>query len=423
METFKDGIKFARSLDKDDPLSGFREEFIIDDPELIYVDGNSLGRLPKAAVTMASHLVEDEWGNRLIRGWGDGWYSSPERVGEKIAGLIGASPDEVIVADSTSVNLFKLVVAALKFQHSRKKIVTDNLNFPSDLYILQGVTGLLDGDHQVLVCASDDGIHGPIEKIEQALGSDAALLTLSHVVFKSGYLYDLQALTRAAHKTGALTLWDLSHSVGAVPINLSEAGVDLAVGCTYKYLNGGPGAPAFLYVKNELQAKLFNPISGWMGSSKVFDFLLDYQPYPGLRRFLSGTPAVISLAMIKPGVQLLIEAGMDNVREKSVRQINYLVWLCQQRLSKHGFLLKSPAEPDRRGSHISISHPDGWRINQALIAEMNVIPDFRPPDNIRLGIAPLYTRYVDLFKLVDRIGQVMDKGVFKKYSTELPTVT
>jgi kynureninase len=423
MESFEDGIEFAQSLDRVDLLASFRDRFVIDDPELLYVDGNSLGRLPKAAASLTSNLVEGQWGKRLIRGWEEGWYSSPERVGEKIAGLVGSSPDEVIVADSTSVNLFKLVVAGLNFQHGRKKIVTDDLNFPSDLYILQGVVDLLGNEHSIRMCASDDGIYGPVEQIIHSLDSDTALLTLSHVAFKSGYLYDLEALTQTAHKAGALTLWDLSHSAGAVPIDLRAAGVDLAVGCTYKYLNGGPGAPAFLYVRKELQSKLLNPVSGWMGSDRVFEFLLEYQPDPGLRRFLSGTPPVISLALIEPGVDLLIEAGMDNVRQKSVRQSDYLVWLFGQHLAKYGFALKSPKKPERRGAHISISHPDGWRINKALIADMSVIPDFRAPDNIRLGIAPLYTRYVDLFSLVDRIERVMREGLYEKYSSSMTTVT
>jgi kynureninase len=262
-----------------------------------------------------------------------------------------------------------------------------------------------------------------VDEIQAALTGDTALLTLSHAVFKSGYLYDMASMTRAAHQAGALTLWDISHSVGAVPIDLTKAGVDLAVGCTYKYLNGGPGAPAFLFVRRELQEELNNPISGWMSSAQVFDFSLDYRPYPGLRKFLTGTPAVLSLALIEPGVDLINEAGLQVVREKSVRLSEYLIWLIDQQLVQLGFELNSPREPEQRGSHVSLSHPEGWRINQALIEEMNVIPDFRAPDNIRLGIAPLYTRYVDVFNLVERIEKVVQDGLYKKYPQQMTTVT
>jgi kynureninase len=415
--------EFARSLDLADPLANFRERFVIDQPELLYLDGNSLGRLPKAAEELASNLIKQQWGQRLVRGWGDGWYHLPERVGGKIASLIGADPEEVIVADSTSVNLFKLAVAALNHRADRNKILTDDLNFPSDLYILEGASRLAGDRYKVVKCASEDRIFGPVEKIKQELDEDTVLLTLSHVVFKSGYLYDLKDLTSAAHEAGALVLWDLSHSVGAVPIDLTAAGVDLAVGCTYKYLNGGPGAPAFLYVRKELQAELLNPISGWMGSEQVFDFLLSYTPDPGIRRFLSGTPPVISLAMIEAGVDILVEAGIERVRQKSIQQTEYLAKLIELRLEPFGFSLKSPLQPEMRGSHLAISHPEGLRINKALIGDMNVIPDFRAPDNIRLGIAPLYTRFIDLYELVERIHQVMAAGLYKKYSKDQPTVT
>jgi kynureninase len=364
-----------------------------------------------------------QWGRRLIRGWGEGWFGAPERVGGKTAKLIGAAPDEVILADSTSVNLFKLVVSVLKFQKGRKIIITDDLNFPSDLYIIEGAVDLLGRGHEMLMCKSQDGILGPIEHIRQSLGPDTALLALSHVVFKSGFLYDLKDLTEAAHQSGAMVVWDLSHSVGVVPIDLSAAQVDLAVGCTYKYLNGGPGAPAFLYMRRDLQEKLSNPLSGWMGSKKMFSFNLDYVPDPGLRKFLTGTPPILSLSLIEPGIEILLEAGIETVRKKSEKQIAYLIKLFDLHLKDLGFKLKTPAQPERRGSHISISHPEGWRINQALIHQMNVIPDFRAPDNIRLGISPLYTRYQDIYYVVDRIRQVVEDGLFQQYSRDMPIVT
>ncbi len=413
----------AKRLDAEDPLAPFRERFVIRDPELIYLDGNSLGRLPKAAVGRARALIETEWGERLIRGWNEGWIDAPARVGAKIARLIGAHPDEVIVADSTSVNLFKLAVAALRYQQGRTKIVTDDLNFPSDLYVLQGACELLGEEHEMTRVASGDGVHGPVEEIQANLDERTALLTLSHVVFKSGYLYDMAALTRAAHEVGALVLWDLSHSVGSVPINLEASGADLAVGCSYKYLNGGPGAPAFLYVRRELQAKLANPITGWMGKKNAFDFALDYEPEVGVRKFLTGTPSVVSLALIEPGIELLLEAGMQRVREKSLKLSAFLLELFEAHLAPLGFHLASPRDPARRGSHLSLSHPQALAIDLAMIRELNLIPDFRPPESIRLGLAPLYTSFQEVYEAVRRIERIVVEGRHEKYLNDAPVVT
>lgn len=281
---------YAEELDARDPLASMRERFVFADPDLIYVDGNSLGRLPKASMELAQDLVVRQWGERLIRRWNDSWFEMPERIGAKIARLIGAQPDEVITADSTSINLFKLVIAALRAKPGRSQILTDTMNFPSDLYIFQGIIDLLGQQHQLEVVASRDGIHGPAEALQAALNERTALLTLSHTVFKSGYMYDMAEMTTAAHRAGALVLWDLSHSVGSVVIDLNAAGADLAVGCTYKYVNGGPGSPAFLYIRRDLQEKLGNPLQGWIGDRAPFKFELDYQPALGLRSFLTGTP-------------------------------------------------------------------------------------------------------------------------------------
>jgi kynureninase len=306
------------------PLAPFRDRFVIADPELIYLDGNSLGRLPQATAARLQQTIDQEWGADLIRSWNKGWFDLPERVGGKLARLLGAQPDEIIVADSTSVNLFKLVVAALQFQAGRTKIVTDDLNFPSDVYILQGALNLL-GGRRLEIVPSLDGVHGPVEGLATAVTADAALLTLSHVVFKSGYLYDMTAVTQLAHAAGALVLWDLSHAAGAVPIDLNSSGADMAVGCTYKYLNGGPGAPAFLYVRRDLQEKLGNPISGWMGQANPFAFGLDYAAAPGLRRFLTGTPPILSLTAVEPGLDLVLEAGIAAIRAASLEMTDYLI--------------------------------------------------------------------------------------------------
>jgi kynureninase len=414
-------IEYARRLDTVDPLTAFRDRFVINDPDLIYLDGNSLGRLPRAATERLSDVIHEEWSNRLVRGWSEGWFEAPQRIGGKIARLLGAAEDEVILADSTSVNLFKLALAALRTRPGRRTILTDDLNFPSDLYILQGIAQLVGG--QVRVIPSTDGIHGPADALCAAIDDDTALVTLSHTTFKSGYVYDMAVVTAAAHRAGALTLWDLSHSAGAVPVNLNGAAADLAVGCTYKYLNGGPGAPAFLYVRRDLQTLLANPISGWIGRRDPFDFALDYAPAPGIRRFLTGTPPILSLSAVEPGIDMLLEAGLERLRERSLRLSEYLIALWEARLAPLGFRLNSPRDPARRGSHVSFGHDEGLRVNLALIRDMKVLPDFRRPDNIRLGIAPLYNTFADLHTAVERLRAVVAERLYERHDPSNLTVT
>jgi kynureninase len=292
------------------------------------------------------------------------------------------------------------------------------LNFPSDLYIFQGIAG-----ENVTIVPSADGIHGPVPALVKAINKDTALLSLSHTVFKSGYTYDAAQLTAAAHQVGALTLWDLSHSVGAVPIHLNEWGVDLAVGCTYKYVNGGPGAPAFLYVRRDLQEKLVNPISGWFGQKNLFNLDLTYDPTADVTRFLTGTPSILSLAAIEPGIDLLLDAGMSALRAKSVAQTEYFIRYWQEHLQLYGFRLNSPHEAARRGSHVSLAHDDGWRINRALVKQMKVVPDFRQPHTIRFGIAPLYTSFMDVCEALSRLQQVMVERLYEQYDETMPDVT
>ncbi|HRQ41906.1 MAG TPA: kynureninase [Chloroflexota bacterium] len=421
--TFTTDSAFAQEMDAQDELAAFRHHFVIDEPHLIYLDGNSLGRQPQASITLLQEMVSEQWGRRLIRGWNEGWMALQERIGGKIARLLGADPDEVIVADSTSVNLFKLALAAVQAQPDRHKIITDDLNFPSDLYILQGVAQLVGRPLTIQVIPSPDGIHGPTAALAEAIDEDTALVTLSHTVFKSAYTYDLTAVTQLAHQSGALILWDMSHSAGSVLIDLHQANADLAVGCTYKYLNGGPGSPAFLYVRRDLQTRLGNPITGWMGQQHMFDFALTYQRDPGLRHFLTGTPPVLSIAAIEPGIDLLLAAGMERLRAKSVQQTEYLIYLYEQWLRPLGFRLNSPRQAHWRGSHISLGHDEGWRIDQALIHDMQVIPDFRHPDNIRLGIAPLYTTYQDIYEAMRRLRLVVTERLYEKYEAAATAVT
>lgn len=423
MPTTKNNAAYAHMLDEQDSLTRFRGHFVIKENDLIYLDGNSLGRLLQQSGTVAQDVIERQWGERLIRGWNEGWLELQERIGGKIGQLVGADADELIVADSTSINLFKLALAAVRYNNGRSKIVTDDLNFPSDLYILQGVAALAGRPLHIEVVPSPDGIHGPLDGLAQAIDADTALVALSHTVFKSSYTYDLTAVTQLAHNAGALMLWDMSHSVGSVTADLHAANVPLAVGCTYKYLNGGPGSPAFLYIQREWQSHLGNPIMGWMGHSEMFEFALDYQRDAGLRHFLTGTPPILSTALIEPGVDLLLAAGMTAVRQKSMAQSSYLIDLWRAWLEPLGFSLKSPKDAALRGSHVSLGHPDGWRISQALINEMQVIPDFRKPDNIRLGIAPLYTRFGDIYEAMHRLRQVMEQKLYERYPLAGSVVT
>lgn len=412
---------YAHWLDSQDELASFRERFVNFEPELIYLDGNSLGRLPIDTVQRLQSVVEQQWGERLIRSWNEGWYDLPERVGAKMARLLGANADEVIMADATSVNLFKLALASLAARPGRHKIVTDSLNFPSDLYILQSICRLAGSEYQLARVDSPDGIHGQPEALAEAIDEDTALVTLSHTTFKSGFTYDMPTITEIAHSAGALILWDTSHSIGSRAIDLNHSEVDLAIGCSYKYLNGGPGGPAFLYVRRDLQQSLQNPISGWMGQHEPFAFSLDYRPDKGIRRFLSGTPAILSLAAVEVGVDLTLEAGIEQIRRKSRRQTEYLIALWETFLEPLGFQLKSPRDPEVRGSHVTLGHEEGYRIDRVLIEQLKVLPDFRPPDNIRLGIAPLYNTYEEIFTAVSRLVQVVEDGLYRHHpDPELP---
>jgi kynureninase len=420
---FQPDAAFARRLDEQDDLHSYRDAFALPDPDLIYLDGNSLGRLSQRAAQHTRRVVDEEWGRNLIRGWNAGWYETPARAGDKIAHLVGAAPGQVLVSDSTSVNLFKLTMAALALRPERTRIVSDTLNFPSDLYILQGCARLLGDRHQLHLVPAPDGMVPDEPALLESLDDRAALLSLSHVAFKSGFLYDAEAVTARAHNAGALVIWDLSHSVGAVPIELDRWNVDLAVGCTYKYLNGGPGAPAFLYVRRDLQAQALSPIWGWFGQRTPFAFDLGYRPAEGVARFLAGTPPILSLLAMEASLDLVLEAGIGRIRQKSVLLTSYLVFLIDAVLAPLGFTLGSPREPERRGSHISIRHPEGYRISRALIEEMAVLPDFREPDNLRLGLAPLYTSFSEVWEGVDRIRRVVQEGRHLHYSPARTPVT
>ena len=412
--------KTALELDKNDKLAHFRNEFEMG--EEIYLDGNSLGRLPKKTIELSIDLIQNQWGKGLIRSWNDHWMELPNKIATKIAKIVGARPDEIFVGDSTSINFYKLAFATLKSHGSKTQIVTDSLNFPTDIYVLQGLIEQQFQNHSLSIIKSEDGICISEKAIAEALDENTALLTLSHVVFKSAFRYDMPKINQLAHQKGAMVLWDLSHSAGAVPVNLNESGADMAVGCTYKYLNGGPGAPAFLYVRKDLQDKLSNPIWAWFSHPKPFDFTLDYEAKNNVQRFATGTPSVLSLAAIEVGLDLMLEAEMVNLREKSIAQSTFMIELVENLLLPIGFTIASPLNADERGSHISIQHHEGYRINRAMIeptdGSPSIIPDFRPPTNIRLGIAPLYNTFEELFQTVIRIKKIVETREFERFGVE-----
>jgi kynureninase len=348
-------------------------------------------------------------------------------LGAKIARLIGAQPDEVLVAEATSINLFKLATAALQARPTRAKIVSDVFNFPSDLYILQGIIDLLGRRHRLELIPSADTITIESEAVSAAIDGDTALVCLTHVAFKSAFMYDMAAVTEQAHQAGALVLWDLSHSAGAAPVDLNGCQVDLAIGCTYKYLNGGPGAPAFLYVRRDLQNQLNQPMWGWFAAKKPFAFDLEYTPADNIARYKVGTPPMLSMKAVEPALDLLLEAGMDRLRAKSIRQTEYLISLAEQWLVPFGFTIGTPRQAEIRGSHVSVRHAESYRINRALIeAEppaVKVIPDFREPDNIRLGITPLYTSFGDIYRAMARLREIVEQRLYERYSAERGAVT
>lgn len=415
------GYDHALSLDEDDPLGAQRDHYVIAEPDLIYLDGNSLGRLPRETAHLLAWVVDEQWGQRLIRSWNDGWWDLQLRLGDKLAGIVGAGPGEVIISDSTSINLYKLALAVIEAApRGRDRIVTDDMNFPTDVYILDGVARQTGAE---LVVVPVDHETDPAESVIQALDDRTALVSLSHTTFKSGYTYDMVALTRAAHDAGALVIWDCSHSVGVVPIDLEGCGADLAIGCTYKYLNGGPGSPAWLYVRSELQETLSNPITGWWGHVDPFAFDLGFSPVPGIRRFHSGTMPILSLAAIEPGLDEVMTVGLEAIRAKSLALSDFLIELADGELAPLGLELASPRRPERRGSHVSLSHQDAWLVTRGMIEGAKVIPDFRTPDNIRLGLAPLYTSFLDLHTAVQRIKRLVAGRGYQQYAGDTATAT
>ena len=392
--------ELLQQRDRDDPLAARREAFVL--PEgVVYLDGNSLGALVASVPARLERAVRDEWGRGLIRSWNDaGWYPAPQRIGAAIARLVGAGADEVVACDSTSVNLFKVLVAALRLRPGRRVIVGELGNFPTDMYIASGVARLMGAQ---LRCVEAEAVE---EAIAEA-GDDLAVVTLTQVNYKTGRLHDMARITAAAQRAGGLACWDLAHSAGTLPVQLDACGADFAVGCGYKYLNGGPGAPAFVYVARRHLAALDQPIAGWHGHARPFDFTHDYEPHAGIDRMLAGTAPQLAMIALEEALAVFEGVDLQQLRRKGSELGDTFIALVDQQLAGHGFGLASPREAARRGSQVSLTHPDGYAIMQALIAR-GVIGDFRAPDILRFGFAGLYVRHVDAWDAVATLREVMD---------------
>jgi kynureninase len=404
-------------LDEVDPLAPFRDRFELGDGDRIYVDGNSLGRLSVDARRALTEAV-DEWGTRLVTGWHD-WVDIPAAVGDELgAAALGAAPGQVLACDSTTVNLYKLAGAALAVRPGAVVVPADD--FPTDRYVLEGLAAAHERELRLL---ASDPVAGPDVAAIAGAARGAALVVLSHVNYRSGALADMPAVTRAVHEAGALVLWDLCHSAGAVEIGLDAAGADLAVGCTYKYLNAGPGAPAFLYVGTRHQGTFQSPIQGWFSQADQFAMGPRYQAAAGIGRFLAGTPPVLGLAAVRAAAGLLGEAGIAAVRRKAAELTALAIDLHDERLAQLGFVVGTPRDPAARGAHVSFRHPDAWRVCRALIEHARVVPDFRHPDSIRFGLPPLYTRYVDVWDAIDRLAALVADGVHERMPREAARVT
>jgi kynureninase len=387
----------AAALDAADELAFLRDEFVLP-AGVVYLDGNSLGPLPRATVRRLAEVVEREWGMGLVRSWNDsGWIDLPARVAAKLAPLVGASADEIVVADSTSVNLFKLLAGGLRLRPDRRVILSEQENFPTDLYVVQGLSSFGNAELRLV----------PRARLRESLDDRVALLMLTQVDFRTGELHDLAEWAAAAHRAGALALFDLSHSAGALPVELDAAGADLAVGCGYKYLNGGPGAPAFAFVARRHQPGLATPLAGWMGHREPFAFETRYAPADGIARLACGTPPILSLAALECGVATIERAGVARLRRKSQALTDLFVRLVARECAGAGLELASPLDAERRGSQVSFRHPEGYAIVQALVAH-GVIPDFRAPDLMRFGFAPSFLRFVDAWDAALALRSVMD---------------
>jgi len=390
-------------LDREDPLASFRDEFFLPDG-ITYFNGNSLGAMPLKAVQRARQVVEEEWATGLIGSMNSaGWFELPLTLGRKIAPLVGAKPNEVVITDSTGIDLYKVLAAALQIQPDRRVVVMEGSNFPTDNYMVQGLLAQL-GDGYTIRYAE-------VDEIMAAIDEDVAAICITHVHYKTGHILDMAAITKRAHAVGAAAVWDLCHSAGALPVDLNACNVDFAVACTYKYLNGGPGSPAMLFAAERHHGKYQQPLTGWFGHAAPFDFEQDYRPAGDIRQMLSGTQPIVSLSLAEIGIDIMLRADMQEIRRKSMRMTDLFIDLVEQRCGVHGIKLASPREASSRGSQVSFSHPEAYPLVRAL-HDRGVICDYRSPGNMRFGFAPLYNSFVDIWDAVEQLHDILQSGAW-----------
>ncbi len=415
----------AKDLDIEDSLGQFRDRFVNDSME-IYMDGNSLGKLPKKTKKCLNEAIENQWGKRLIRSWNEVWLDLPLRLAEKFGKLLNVSKEEIIIGESTSVRLYQITHALLSSSLYKKQLISDNLNFPTDLYILDGLTKSFSLE-KIKIINYNQEITADLELLKNEIKATPGIYCLSLVTYKSAFLYPMKEINLWAKKYKSIIVWDLSHAVGAIEINLKETGSKIAIGCSYKYMNGGPGAPAFLFIEKKLQENLSNPIQGWFGHQNPFLFERQYIPKDGINRFAPGTPPILSLQAMEIGIDITLEANIKKIYKKSVAQSEFFISGVKEKLIPLGFKLESPEHFTNRGSHITLSHSASWQICQALIKvsskSLKVIPDFRPPNFLRFGIAPLYTRFEDLYFVIKRLEEIVTSGGYLKFDKLKPKVT
>ena len=415
----------AKAKDLDDPLVHYRSLFAQNENE-IYLDGNSLGKLPLKTKTVISHLIEEQWGEKLIGSWNEHWLALPKRISQKLAKLLNARPSEIVVGESTSVNLYKLIHALVQSEKYPKYLLTDSLNFPTDNYILEGIANQFNLAQPICIEYVSD-LNADVNLLKKHIQQTPGIVCLSLVSYKSAFCYPMRELNKFAAEHKSIIVWDLSHAVGAVDIDFKATKSLAAIGCTYKYLNGGPGAPSFLYVSEQLISYLSTPIQGWFGHRRPFDFSPTYEAAEGIDKFNAGTPPILSLAALETGLDITLDAGIQSIRKKSEALTTFLVTLIEEELIPLGFRLESPAKVNERGSHITLSHLASWRICQCLLHGkqngLKVIPDFRPEKYIRLGIAPLYIGFEDLWRTVQRLKEIILENEIDNYNEERPIVT
>jgi kynureninase len=418
--TFSADRSYAQALDAADQLAPFRDRFVRHDRELIYLNGNSLGPLPVRTQARIAEVVDQDWGVGLVRSW-DKWIQLPRQAGDMLGDhLVGAAAGQVLVCDSVTINLYKLAWAALDARPGRDVFITDDDNFPTDRYVLQGIAAQRGCELRLIHTDMDDGVSE--EALAEALDERVALVSLSHVAYRSSGLADMARITELVHRAGALALWDLSHSVGSVPIELDSSGADLAVGCTYKYVNGGPGAPGFLYVREDLQSLMRQPIWGWFGQDDQFAMGPRYNPAPGIDAFLTGTPNIIGSVAVEEGARLLGEAGIEALRAKSIELTSYVIALADEWLAPLGWAVASPRDAARRGGHVSLRHDEAWQISQALI-KADVVGDYRTPDRLRLCPVPIFTSFTEVWEAMDRLRDITASKSYADIRADQPRVT